>query len=149
MKNIAKEIRNLINKTAGPLADMNPQNVMLKETSNTWSKKEILGHLIDSAANNHQRFIRASCNSAADFPIYNQDEWVRIQWYNDSSWEELVELWFAYNRHLSDLIERIPNDAKSSPCNIGKEGPVTLEFVVKDYLRHLQHHLKNILEKPL
>jgi hypothetical protein len=59
----------------------------------------------------------------------------------------LVELWSAYNRHLSDLIERLPRDELSSFCNIGREEPVTLEFVVQDYLRHLQHHMDDILNK--
>jgi hypothetical protein len=126
---------------------MRPDEVSSKDRPDKWSKKEILGHLIDSAANNHQRFVRASCNAAASFPTYDQNDWVRIQQYNESEWEELVELWSAYNRHLSDVIERIPEEAMSSPCNIGKEEPVTLEFVVKDYLRHLRHHMNQILEQ--
>jgi hypothetical protein len=61
------------------------------------------------------------------------------------SWKSLVTFWSAYNRHLSNLIKCIPDNAKSSPCNIGREQPVTLEFVVTDYLRHLQHHINEII----
>jgi hypothetical protein len=147
VKDIAREIRSIVDQASDRLVHMKPEEVSLKETPDDWSKKEILGHLIDSASNNHQRFVRACCNVAANFPTYNQNDWVRIQQYNESDWEALVELWSAYNRHLCDLIERIPNDAKSSPCNIGKEEPVTLEFVVKDYLRHLRHHMNEILAK--
>jgi len=145
MKDIANEIRSIVDQASGHLALLKPDQVSSKETSDTWSKKEILGHLIDSAANNHQRIVRACYNAAGDFPTYSQNDWVRIQRYNELDWGALVELWAAYNRHLSNAIEGIPRDALSSPCNIGKESPVTLEFVVKDYMRHLQHHLNEIL----
>jgi hypothetical protein len=145
MKDIVDEIRRIVDQASGRLACMKPDQVALKETPEEWSKKEILGHLIDSAANNHQRFVRACYGVAADFPPYSQNDWVRIQQYNESGWGELVELWSAYNRHLSDVIERLPEDAFSSPCNIGREDPVTLEYVVKDYLRHLRHHVDQIL----
>ena len=147
MKEIARQIRSLISKVEPQLSRMNHDDVGLKPASYDWSKKEILGHLIDSAANNHQRFVRAVNKVAVQFPTYDQDEWVRIQRYNETSWSFLVTFWSAYNNHLSHIIECIPEDAESSPCNIGKEEPVTLEFVVKDYLRHLQHHLKDILEE--
>ncbi len=146
MKEIADEIRSIIDRAFGRLAHMKDSEVSSKETPNKWSKKEILGHLIDSAANNHQRFVRTACNAAAAFPVYNQDDWVRIQRYSESEWAVLVTLWSSYNRHLSDVIERIPHDVLSSPCTIGKEDPVPLESVIRDYLRHLRHHVHRILE---
>ncbi len=115
--------------------------------THAWSRKQILGHLIDSAANNHQRFVRAAANAGHLFPPYNQNDWVRIQRYDESEWKDLVLLWSAYNRHLSHVISRMPQDALSSPCNIGKEQPVTVEFVIKDYLRHLRHHVEQLLDK--
>jgi hypothetical protein len=147
MKNIAQEIRIAVNEASDLLSHLKLDDVSSKGDKNHWSKKEILGHLIDSAANNHQRFVRASCNAAAAFPPYNQNDWVRIQQYHESEWSELVILWSAYNRHLSDVIERIPAESLSAPCNIGKEEPVQLEFVIRDYLRHLRHHLNQILGK--
>ena len=147
MKEIARQIRTLILTVEPQLSCMNNDEVRFKPGPNEWSKKEILGHLIDSAANNHQRFVRAVNKVADRFPTYNQDEWVRIQHHDEAPWPSLVALWSAYNLHLSRVIECIPEDAESSPCNIGKESPVTLEFVVKDYLRHLQHHLKDILSE--
>ena len=145
MKEVALQIRSLILSVEPQLSRMNHDDMAFKPDPNEWSKKEILGHLIDSAANNHQRFVRAAYKVADRFPTYNQDEWVRIQRYNDAPWPSLVALWSAYNLHLSRVIECIPEDAESSPCKIGKKEPVTLEFVVRDYLRHLQHHLKDIL----
>ena len=145
MKEVALQIRSLILSVEPQLSRMNHDDMAFKPDPNEWSKKEILGHLIDSAANNHQRFVRAAYKVADRFPTYNLDEWVRIQRHNDAPWPSLVALWSAYNLHLSRVIECIPEDAESSPCNIGKKDPVTLEFVVRDYLRHLQHHLKDIL----
>jgi len=145
MKDIARQIRSLISTAEPQLSRMNHDEMRFKPDPHKWSKKEILGHLIDSAANNHQRFVRAVNKVAGQFPTYDQDEWVRIQRYNEMSWSFLVTFWSAYNSHLCHIIECIPEDAESSPCNIGKEEPVTLEFVVKDYLRHLQHHLKDMI----
>ena len=147
MRDIARGIKELVDQTLPLLLRMEPAEVSSKASADSWSKKEILGHLIDSATNNHQRFVRAVCNTAANFPVYNQDDWVLIQRYQESQWETLVELWSAYNRHLSDVIQRIPEDAMSSPCNIGREEPVTLEFVIRDYLRHLRHHVIELLKK--
>jgi hypothetical protein len=145
MEDIAYEIRNIVDKALSALIQMQSEATASKNHPDRWSQKEILGHLIDSAANNHQRFVRASYNAAAEFPLYNQNEWVRIQRYNESQWPELVELWAAYNRHLSNIIERILKEALDAPCNIGKDSPVTLEFVAKDYVRHLRHHLDQLL----
>jgi len=145
MKVIAQRLRAIIETVEPQLAPMNPDEMGFKPDPQEWSKKEILGHLIDSAVNNHQRFVRAAYNAAAEFPPYDQEAWVRIQRHNERPWPALVALWSAFNHHLSHVIECIPEDAESSLCNIGSEDLVPLRFVVEDYLRHLQHHLKDIL----
>jgi hypothetical protein len=147
MNDIARQIRILVDEASGPLARMEPDQVSSNDRPGEWSKKEILGHLIDSAANNHQRFVRAVYNAAATFPAYDQNAWVQIQHYRESDWAGLVALWSAYNRHLSDVVERLPEGASSASCNIGQAEPVPLEFVVRDYLRHVRHHLNDILDK--
>ena len=147
MKNIAQQLRSIVDTVEPQLSRMSHDDMAFKPAPDEWSKKEILGHLIDSAANNHQRLVRAVNKVAAQFPTYDQNEWVRTQRYNERAWESLVALWSAYNNHLSHVIEYIPKDAKSSPCNIGKKDPVPLDFVIKDYHRHLQHHLKDILDE--
>jgi len=147
VKDTANQIRRTVDEASAAMVRMKPDEVSLRRRPDGWSKKEILGHLIDSAANNHQRFVRASYHAAASFPTYDQNAWVRIQQYQASEWVGLVTLWSAFNRHLSDVIDRIPEEAKSSPCNVGKAEPVTLGFVVTDYLRHLQHHVSQILDQ--
>ena len=147
MEDIARQLRSIIETVEPQLYQMKAQDPGNKPDPEEWSKKEILGHLIDSAANNHQRFVRAMYSAADRFPVYDQVEWVRSQRHNERSWDSLITLWAAYNTHLAHIIERIPEETRLSPCNIGQEEPVTLEFVVKDYLHHLQHHLMDILDQ--
>jgi hypothetical protein len=111
-----------------------------------WSPREILGHLIDSAANNHHRFVRAQQTDRFEFPPYAQDDWVALQAYNARPWAELVALWAGYNRHLAHVMARCKPDALDTPCIIEYDEPVTLEWLMNDYLDHLHHHLHQILE---
>ncbi len=110
-----------------------------------WSAKQVIGHLVDSAANNHQRFVRAQETPELTLPGYAQDHWVDCQRYNDRSWEDLVELWQTYNRHLAHVISVMPDDRRRVMCRIGSNAPVTLGFVAADYVSHLRHHLAQIL----
>ena len=109
-----------------------------------WSAQQVIGHLIDSAANNHQRFVRAQQTPALVFPPYLQDEWVESQHYDARAWEDILQLWHAYNRHLAHVIEHIPETSRDVPCTIGEEPPVTLGFLAFDYVAHLQHHLRQV-----
>jgi hypothetical protein len=143
---ISEKIREVIEEAKPELLKISPGAAEKKENSNKWSKKEILGHLIDSASNNHQRFVRGAQNIAGNFPDYSQDSWVEIQHYNDMNWPDLVEHFYQYNLHISRLIEALQGNVLNNPCNIGKENPVTLKFVIEDYLRHLKHHIEQILE---
>lgn len=113
-----------------------------------WSSKQVLGHLIDSAANNHQRFVRVQADSDLNLPGYAQNFWVDTQRYNDRPWIELVELWSSYNRHLAHVIALIPEAKGSVHCQVGGGPPVTLRFVALDYVGHVQHHLRQIFAKP-
>jgi hypothetical protein len=118
---------------------------IVRPSSEKWSKKEILGHLIDSASNNHQRFVRAQLSSEIRLPEYEQEMWVKTQGYQGESWEDLVQLWRLYNLHLLHVAEAIPDERLKSLCFIGESEPVTLEFIVTDYVRHMKHHIDQIL----
>lgn len=109
-----------------------------------WSRKQILGHLIDSAANNHQRFVRLQLVDELHFPGYQQNEWVALNQYAESPWSELVALWASYNRHLARVIEYIDPKALGNVWDSGNNR-YTLEFIVSDYLVHLRHHMQQIL----
>lgn len=108
-----------------------------------WSPKEIIGHLIDSASNNHQRFVRGQLENSLFLLGYEQEKWVRVQNYKSEEWKFLVGLWKSYNTHLLHVIAGIPAEGLQYEHALqGKE--VTLEFIAKDYLEHLKHHLNQI-----
>jgi len=109
-----------------------------------WSRKQVLGHLIDSASNNHQRFVRAALQPSLDFPGYDQRGCVHLQAPEEADWSLLVSLWASYNRYLAHVIGRIPDSKRDTTCRIGSGEPVTLAFLAEDYLTHLLHHLRQI-----
>jgi hypothetical protein len=112
-----------------------------------WTIKEVLGHLIDSASNNHQRFVRAQLAGELVFPKYQQNDWVRVQKYDHADWPQLIELWEHYNVHLAHIIRNVSEASLAVPCIIGDNEPVTLEFLMQDYVVHLKHHLNKIRER--
>lgn len=120
-----------------------------------WSIKEIVGHLVDSASNNHQRFVRAQFMDDLVFPPYAQDDWVRVQRYQDAPWPELVDWWYHFNRHIVHVIRATPKSLLYRETiehnfdviawkTVPKGTPSTLEYFMKDYLGHLRHHLGQI-----
>src|ERR1051326_4237591 len=83
-----------------------------------WSRKQVIGHLIDSASNNHQRFVRAVLQDSLDFPGYDQDGCVRVQAVQEAPWKDLLALWMSYNRYLAHVISQLPSsDRKSTRLN--------------------------------
>jgi hypothetical protein len=145
IQSVAATIRESVQEAITKLSLYDSDDVAFKKNPAAWSKKKILCHLIDSAANNHQRFVRACYKVALEFPPYSQNDWVRIQHYQECEWKNLLALWTAYNLHLAHLIEQIPPESLAEPCNIGKAEPVSLDFIIKDYLRHLSHHLDQLI----
>jgi hypothetical protein len=109
-----------------------------------WSRKQVIGHLIDSASNNHQRFVRAALQGSLEFPRYDQDGCVRVQAVQSAPWPLLVTLWTDYNLYLAHVIAHLPEDKLVAKCRIGEDAPVSLEFIAEDYLTHLMHHLSQI-----
>lgn len=123
-------------------------DMALPRAAGKWSRKEVLGHLLDSEANNRQRFVRGQAAPKLTIPGYDQEEWVRAHGYAERPWPELVELWGANNRNLAEVIRRIPESAAEVPVRIGEHEPVTLAFVASDYIRHLRHHLSQLEADP-
>jgi hypothetical protein len=109
-----------------------------------WSRKQVIGHLIDSASNNHQRFVRAALQGSLEFPRYDQDGFVRLQAVQSAPWPLLVTLWTNYNLYLAHVIAHLPAAQLEARCRIGDGEPVTLRFLAEDYLTHLLHHLGQI-----
>ena len=110
-----------------------------------WCAREIVGHLIDSACNNHRRFIVGQTPGLAKFDGYDGDAWVSRQQYIDESWAAIVGLWSAYNVHLRHVIARTPAEhLRMSAESPDGDGPVTLGFLMQDYVGHIRHHLEQV-----
>lgn len=109
-----------------------------------WSKKQILGHLIDSAANNHQRFVRGQFEHIPAIR-YDQDKWNVFSFYSDIDYKQLIAFWTLYNKQLVEIIKRIPTESLQRQIKVG-ENLLTLEFLITDYVVHLEHHLQQIIE---
>jgi hypothetical protein len=114
-----------------------------------WSRRQVMGHLIDSASNNHQRFVRASLTDSLEFPAYDQNGWARVQAAEEADWSLVVALWASYNRYLAHVIAHLPPAKLEVPCRIGENEPVTLQFLAEDYLAHMVHHLQQIGAAPV
>ncbi len=122
-----------------------------------WSAKQIIGHLIDSAANNHARFVLGQLKDDLVFPGYDQNGWVKTNHYQEAPWPQLIELWRAYNLHLHHLMMHADKSKLNTPCTlhtlqeiafktVPSSEPVTLEYLMKDYVDHLRHHLAQIFD---
>jgi hypothetical protein len=110
-----------------------------------WCAREVLGHLIDSACNNHRRFVIGQSSSTRQFDGYDQDEWVARQQYATVPWRDLVALWTAYNRHLAHVMA-VTSPEMAVRTALAPDGtqPVSVGWLMEDYVTHLRHHLAEI-----
>jgi hypothetical protein len=141
---VAGELLDVVEAASESLRGIGDAEASLKSATDDWSKKEILGHLLDSAVNNHHRFVRAQQVEELIFPAYDQERWVSSQGYGERPWSELVDLWRLYNRHLAHVISLAPEERLAVVCVIGPGEPVSLGFLIEDYLVHLKHHLRQL-----
>ena len=109
-----------------------------------WTRKQVVGHLCDSAANNRQRFVRASTGGTYAGPQYEQDAWVAAHGYADQSWQTLLDWWRVEHEILRAVVARVPAGRLETLCTVGDDAPVTLQFLIEDYIRHQRWHLNQI-----
>ena len=133
----------LCNTIPGLLIQIDEQTFSQKPGYNKWSKKEIIGHLIDSAANNHQRFVRGQFEENPKI-TYDQNRWNESGFYQKINGKQIISFWESYNRQLLELIKNIPVSKLKSLVNTGGEKSLTLEFLIQDYVEHLEHHLRQV-----
>lgn len=146
MHQTAQLLRHTIQESRPKLLAISAEQANEKPFANKWSLQEIIGHLIDSAANNHQRFVRMQQVADLGKFGYDQTHWVNSQYYQSANWEELVQLWYYYNLHLSHVIANLNPDTLTHTCDMGYDTPKDLRFVTGDYVKHLQHHLNQIFD---
>jgi hypothetical protein len=144
MKELSAKLLSVANSAELRLRKLSPAETARPLREGGWSPKQVMGHLIDSASNNHQRFVRAVLQESFEFPAYDQPGNVRVQAPQEADWTLLVSLWVDYNRYLAHIIARLPPSKLETSCRIGAGKPVTLAFIAEDYLTHLLHHLRQI-----
>jgi hypothetical protein len=155
MERWLEDFKQTIDASAQRLQTISESDAERPRAEDHWSSKQIIGHLIDSAANNHARFVLGQLKDDLVFPGYDQNGWVATNHYQDASWPQLIDLWRAYNLHLHHLMSHADSAKLNSPCTqhtlpeiafrtVAQSQPVTLEYLMKDYVDHLKHHLDQI-----
>jgi DinB superfamily len=142
---IATDLGRTVAQAKPLLTSLTNADTSVRPGPRKWSKKEILGHLLDSGSNNHQRFVRAALQGELTFPGYDQEKLVDLQKFSEIDWSFLVDLWASYNRFLAHVLSGLPASAAKITCNIGDNPPATLEWIAQDYVAHLKHHLNQIV----
>ena len=137
-------MQRILSEIPKQLLQYNDDAASHKPAPDKWSKKEILGHLIDSASNNHQRFVRMQIENMIELPQYIQDEWVKTQKYNSRKWNDIIELWKQYNTHLLHVLKNIDESKLNNTATFPEKGVLTLQFLINDYVAHMEHHFKQI-----
>ena len=146
VSDVAEDLTRLIAETVPALETLGEEGSLRTRGPGTWSRKQVLGHVIDSALNNLQRFVRAQHGDELRFPDYDQPRWVAAGGYQERPWTSLVSLWSELNAQVAHVVARIPAERLATPCRIGESRPLALEFLVRDYVAHLRHHLTQILD---
>lgn len=127
------------------LQAMSREDMTARPRPDKWSRLEILGHLLDSAVNNHSRFVRVQFEENPAIS-YDADQWNAAGYYRSMEPAAVIAFWEGYNRHLAVLIGCIPEASWNRTCDTGGPAPVTLDFLISDYVVHMEHHLKEITD---
>jgi hypothetical protein len=143
----ADELKDIIPHATKAFAAISEESWVAKPHADKWSKQEILGHLIDSASNNIRRLVVSQYEPGQKI-VYQQEQWVSLQNYQQTDYRELIELWRLLNLQMVRVMNTIPESKLSHVCDTGKDTLEyrTLAFLMTDYVAHLKHHLTQILE---
>ena len=147
MQIIVQELRDILQDFAPRMVSISAPEFYAKPNPGKWSKIEVVGHLIDSAQNNLRRFVCGQYESAPPLIIYDQDFWVSANNYQNANQPGIVQLWQLLNESICTILETILLENYTKECNTGKATPklYTLEWLAGDYVRHLKHHLNQII----
>ena len=138
----ATELEKIINDYLTGLNSLTEDELAYKPLPAKWSKKELMGHLTDSAQNNIRRFIVAQYEDNPTI-TYNQDNWVAINNYQQWEAKDLITLWYLLNRQVIMILKNISDEASQRICRTGTSN--TIEWLAQDYIKHLKHHIHQVL----
>ena len=144
-----------IAEIAEALFELEDKDMRVPRKEGAWSRKQVLGHLIDSASVNHQRIIEAQITGSLVFNGYKHEQWVDLQDYQNADWEELVTLWCSLNMHICEIVTKIPLDIldalhdthsydRTAYRELPADKPSTLGYLIEDYFAHMEYHLHQI-----
>lgn len=138
-------LKNIVNAELQRFETISEETWAYKISPEKWSKKEILGHLCDSALTNIRRFVITQYKENENI-VYDQDFWVKAQNYQNVPTSDIINLWKFLNFQIVHTVENIPDEALKRTCDTTKTTPqkFTLEYIIQDYIDHLQYHLKAI-----
>jgi len=142
---LARDFRSELDSIRSSLLALPPALAEVPWREGGWTRKQIIGHLLDSAANNRQRFVRAATEGVYAGPKYAQDAWVAAHGYAGQSWETLLRWWQAEHEILSEVVDHIAEERLTASCMVGADASVSLRFLIEDYLRHQRWHLSQIV----
>jgi hypothetical protein len=145
MENVCNELNSVVNAFYNKYKDLDNEITSKRLGADTWTLKEIIGHLIDSASNNHQRFVRLQIVDELIFPGYGKDnsKWLEIQKYNEMNFADIILLWQQYNILIGNIIKRA-DVSKLENRWINSEGDKkALRDLMIDYVRHLKDHTQH------
>ena len=143
MKKIAADLESLVDVYLPALRNLAEPDLIFKPGPSKWSKKEILGHLVDSAQSNIRRIVVAQYEETPAI-VYDQDKWVAIANYQQYDTKALIDLWSYINKHMAHLLRHASADAASRTCLT--QDVHTLEWLAIDYQLHLRHHIHQVLD---
>jgi hypothetical protein len=143
MKTAAHALRQIVEDFTGKINGINDAEFSAKPLPNKWSKKEVLGHLIDSAQNNLRRFVCAQYESTPPKIVYDQDQWVNINGYQEMKKEDIVLMWKLINFRICSILENMPE--KNYDKHAVTSEPRTMTWLAEDYVRHMKHHMNQII----
>jgi hypothetical protein len=148
MENVVNELRSVVEAYSQKFYQISDSDFSAKLNPVKWSKKEVIGHLVDSAQNNLRRFIVGQYDHQPNI-IYQQDFWVQANNYQHAKKDDVIELWRLINNQIAAILTSMPKENYTKICNTGKETPElhTIEWLASDYVRHLKHHINQVIPK--
>jgi hypothetical protein len=147
MKNIAQELQTVVSEYAAKFTSISDSEFSSKPLPHKWSRKEVVGHLIDSAQNNLRRFIVGQYESKPPNIIYDQDFWVNANGYQRMKKEDVIMLWKLVNERICEILNSMPESNYTKECNTGKTEVQlhSLPWLADDYIKHMKHHLNQVI----
>lgn len=149
MEQIVIKLNKIIKDFTQKLEQISEQELALKPMPHKWSKKEVIGHLVDSGQNNLRRFITGQYESQPSKIVYDQNFWVTANNYQEIKGQDIIYMWKLVNQQIANVLLNMSPDKYEKTCNTSKEGTElkSLEWLAQDYVKHLKHHLNQVIAK--